>query len=312
MVALRLYTRPASIGAGHPSSSVAVIGEFDGLHMGHQALVAEARRSAAPSARSVVAVVLDRGDGSPALTTLARRCELLLGAGADITVVVGAGRDERDGGDATDGGPGDLSAVARAVREVLGADVAFVACPPEPAGPLRWPALRPALAQAGIEVVELPRHRDRHGRAVTAALIAAELTAGRIESVTEVLGRPHRLSGVVELGDQRGRTIGFPTANIPLDHHQVWPGLGVYAARVRAGAKEYSAAVNIGVRPTIYGPDGAPVLEAHLLDFDADLYGEVLDIDLIERLRAERQFDSLDGLVTQLRSDVVRARSLLI
>jgi riboflavin kinase/FMN adenylyltransferase len=234
---------------------------------------------------------------------LARRCELLLGAGADAVVV--AGPDEH--GD----GANDLVPVAQSLRDGLGAETAFVACPPEPAGPLRWPALRPAMARAGIEVVELPRHRDRQGRVITAALIAEELSAGRIDVVTEVLGRPHRLSGVAEIGDQRGRTIGFPTANIPLDHSQVWPALGVYAARVQAASRTYPAAVNIGVRPTIYGPDGAPLLEAHLLDFEGDLYGQVLVIDLIERLRAEHRFDGIDGLVAQLRSDVARARTVL-
>ena len=119
------------------------------------------------------------------------------------------------------------------------------------------------------------------------------------------------MSGVVEIGDQRGRTLGFPTANIPLDHSQVWPALGVYAARVHAGRQRHLAAVNIGVRPTIYGPDGAPLLEAHLLDFDGDLYGKVLSIDLVERLRPEQRFGGLDELVTQLRSDVARARLVL-
>ncbi len=229
MAALRLHKTRESGEATPSGPSVVVVGEFDGLHVGHQALVAEARRVAAVSARPVVAVVLDRSDGSPALTTLARRCELLLGAGANAVVV--AGPDEH--GD----GANDLVPVAQSLRDGLGAETAFVACPPEPAGPLRWPALRPAMARAGIEVVELPRHRDRQGRVITAALIAEELGAGHIDVVTEVLGRPHRLSGVVEIGDQRGRTIGFPTANIPLDHSQVWPALGVYAGRVQAASR---------------------------------------------------------------------------
>jgi riboflavin kinase/FMN adenylyltransferase len=302
MAAMRLVTTPGSNGA-RPAPAVAVVGEFDGLHVGHQALLAEARDVSERTGRLVVAVVLDRADGSPALTTLARRCELLLQAGAHVAVVAGPDGDEQD--------RDDLSTVARSLRDGLGIELALVACPPEPSAPLRWPALRPALARAGIEVIELPRELDGQGRVVTTALIAQELRDGRLDRVNAALGRPHRVSGVVEIGDQRGRTLGFPTANIPLDHSQVWPALGVYAARVQAGRQRHLGAVNIGVRPTIYGPDGAPLLEAHLLDFDGDLYGKVLSIDLVERLRPEQRFGGLDELVTQLRSDVARARLVL-
>jgi riboflavin kinase/FMN adenylyltransferase len=301
MAAMRLVT-PGSKGP-RPAPAVAVVGEFDGLHLGHQALLAAAHDVAERTDRLVVAVVLDRADGSPALTTPARRCELLLKAGAHVALVAGP---DGNGPDSD-----DLSPAARALRDALGAELAFVACPPEPSAPLRWPALRPALARAGIEVIELPRERDSQGRVVTTALIAKELRDGRLDLVNAALGRPHRVSGVVEIGDQRGRTLGFPTANIPLDHTQVWPALGVYAARVHAGQVRYEAAVNIGVRPTIYGADGAPLLEAHLLDFDGDLYGTVLAIDLVERLRPEQRFGGLDELVTQLRADVARARLVL-
>jgi riboflavin kinase/FMN adenylyltransferase len=302
MAAMRLVTTPGSKGS-RLAPAVAVVGEFDGLHIGHQALLAAAHDVAEGADRLVVAVVLDRADGSPALTTLARRCELLLQAGAHVAVVAGPDGtgDDRD----------DLSTVARSLRGELGAELAFVACPPEPSAPLRWPALRPALARAGIDVIELPRELDGQGRVVTTALIAEELRNGRLDLVNEALGRPHRVSGVVEIGDQRGRTLGFPTANIPLDHDQVWPALGVYAARVQAGRERHLAAVNIGVRPTIYGPDGAPLLEAHLLDYDGDLYGNVLAIELVERLRPEQRFNGLDELVTQLRSDVALARLVL-
>src|SRR5947209_1388134 len=131
MAAMRLVTTPGSNDSRPPAPAVAVVGEFDGLHIGHQALLTEARRQGERSGRAVVAVVLDRADGSPALTTAARRCELLIGAGAHVALV--AGPDD-------DGAAGeDLSSVARSLHDNLGADVAFVACPPEPAGPLRWP-----------------------------------------------------------------------------------------------------------------------------------------------------------------------------
>jgi riboflavin kinase / FMN adenylyltransferase len=302
MAAMRLVTTPGSKGS-RPAPAIAVVGEFDGLHLGHQALLAAANDVARRADRLVVAVVLDRADGSPALTTLARRCELLLQAGAHVAVVAGPEGNESD--------RDDLSAVARSLRDELGSELAFVACPPEPSAPLRWPALRPALGRAGIEVIELPRERDGQGRVVTTTLIAEELRSGRLDLVNAALGRPHRVSGVVEIGDQRGRTLGFPTANIPLDHTQVWPALGVYAARVQAGREHHLAAVNIGVRPTIYGPDGAPLLEAHLLDFDGDLYGKVLAIDLVERLRPERRFTGLEELAAQLQSDVALARLVL-
>ncbi|MGE0879427.1 MAG: riboflavin kinase [Acidimicrobiia bacterium] len=292
----------SSHSAGH--RSVAVIGEFDGMHLGHRSLVDEARRVAALSGAPLVAVVLDRAGGPQAmLTDPGRRCELLLMAGVSGAVVIET--------PPAAGSADQAAAIASFVRDELHADLAIMACPPATTS-MRFPALRPALSRAGVEVAEVGRCVDGTGRAITTALVAEHLAAGRVKEVAELLGRPHAVSGVVEIGDQRGRTIGFPTANVPLDHVQVWPALGVYAAWVTVDGVRHRAAVNIGVRPTIYGDHGAPLLEAHFLDFEGDLYGKVITIALVEKLRDEQRFDGLGALMAQLALDVEATRRTLV
>jgi len=121
---------------------------------------------------------------------------------------------------------------------------------------------------------------------------------------------PTVVRGTVIPGDQRGRTIGFPTANIALTDAHADLRNGVYAGYADAHGRRWPAAVNIGTRPTI-GDDGPRLLEAHLIDFQGDLYGTELVVELVARLRDERRFDSLPALVEQLRSDVIAARQLL-
>ena len=120
-----------------------------------------------------------------------------------------------------------------------------------------------------------------------------------------MLGAPFQLRGEVVEGDRRGRTLGFPTANIVPDESLVCPGHGVYVARADGAC----AAVNVGVRPT-FGTGRAVLVEAYLLDRDVDLYGHVLRIDFLARLRGERRFDSVDALVEQMHRDVERTREL--
>jgi len=128
-----------------------------------------------------------------------------------------------------------------------------------------------------------------------------------------MLGRPFELRGTVIQGDQRGRTIGFPTANVTLPIDMARPANGVYACwYVTPDGVRHPAAVNVGVRPTFYESADAAVLEAHLLDFDADLYGQEARVQFHHFLRSERRFNGIDELRDQLDIDVVEARSLLM
>ena len=128
----------------------------------------------------------------------------------------------------------------------------------------------------------------------------------------ELLGRPHEVRGVVVEGDRRGRELGFPTANVALTTDTCLPADGIYAGRFRGADGVWRpAAISLGRRPTFYEHQERSLLEAHLLDFDGDLYGQEAAVQFVEHLRGEQRFDSIDDLVAQMRRDVARAREIL-
>jgi riboflavin kinase / FMN adenylyltransferase len=144
------------------------------------------------------------------------------------------------------------------------------------------------------------------GEIVSSSHIRGLVLAGEVELATRFLGRPFELRGEVVRGDERGRTLGFPTANIVPDEALVCPGHGVYAARADGAC----AAVSVGVRPT-FGTGRALLVEAHMIDRDVDLYGRQLAVQFIQRLRGERRFDSAETLIEQMRTDVDATRRIL-
>ena len=147
------------------------------------------------------------------------------------------------------------------------------------------------------------------GEVVSSSHIRALVTAGDVEEATRMLGTPFQMRGEVVTGDQRGRTLGFPTANVVPDEALICPGHGVYAAHAvfAAHADGALAAVNVGVRPT-FGTGRGVLVEAYLLDRDVDLYGQVLQVEFLARLRGERRFDSAEALVEQMHEDVRQTR----
>jgi riboflavin kinase/FMN adenylyltransferase len=144
------------------------------------------------------------------------------------------------------------------------------------------------------------------GEVVSSSHLRGLLLAGEVAQAARFLGAPFRFYGEVVTGDQRGRKLGFPTANIVPRDDLVCPGHGVYAGRING----HAAAVNIGVRPTFVTGRGE-LVEAYLLDFEGDLYGQELGIEFLERLRGERRFDSAEKLIEQMRLDVERARAVV-
>jgi len=146
-------------------------------------------------------------------------------------------------------------------------------------------------------------------RPVSSSRIRRSLREGDMADVNGCLGRPYLLRGVVSKGEQRGRTIGFPTANIACWPEQLLPANGVYAAYAWLGDHRFPAATNVGVRPTVNGRQIS--VEAHLLDFDADIYGRELSLEFMERVRPEQKFDGLPALKTQIEKDVAVVRRLL-
>ncbi len=149
-----------------------------------------------------------------------------------------------------------------------------------------------------------------NGEAVSATRIRELLQTGRIADVPPLLGRPFTVTGTVVEGDHRGRTIGFPTANIAAASHDVLPADGVYACRVTLpDGSQHNAVTNVGVRPT-FGMLNRTV-ETHLLDWDGDLYGQILRVTFLERLRGEQKFSGIEALKAQIARDVIRAREVL-
>jgi len=169
------------------------------------------------------------------------------------------------------------------------------------------PLLERLGSELGFDAVSTDLVADERGP-LSSSRIRKAILAGDLAEAELVLGRPHALAGAVVRGDGRGRTIGVPTANLAPEE-QILPANGVYAARCRTGAGAWhAAAVNVGERPTFGG--GRVRLEAHLLDFEGDLYGARLRVAFHERLRGEQRFDGMDALVAQIRRDIeaVRAR----
>ena len=278
-----------------------VVGEFDGVHVGHRRLVAAAAALAERERRPLVAVVLHDTRAATHLDEVESVCRRLLLAGIASARVLSVDSA------ALDAGPSVVDLIA---GELEPAQV-VMACLPEHGDSARYPALRPGLAQRRIEVVEVERALGADGAPVSSRSIRALLLDGRAAAAGAALGRAYALAGEVVHGSGLGHTIGFPTANVPPPTARLLPALGAYAGIVRLpGGDQHPAAINVGVRPTVELA-GSVLVEAHLLDFDGDLYGARIDVAFHHRLRGERRFGSVDTLIAQLRRDVDDTRRAL-
>ena len=297
-------------------SCVATIGAFDGVHLGHQAVIHEVKRRA--TARGVASAVVTfdvhpalvvRPESAPLLlSTLDAKLELIEELGVDVVYVI-----EFDEVRATTTAEEFLQKVfverLRVVEIVVGSDFHF--------GKGREGTvdfLRERGEQFGFVVdgLELIRHADDATEHVSSTAIRRALTGGDVEGANAMLGRAFEIRGTVLRGDQRGKSIGFPTANVALLEGMARPANGVYACTYRhPDGSEYSAAANVGVRPTFYENAEGAVLEAHLLDFEGDLYETEARVSFRHFLRSERRFNGIDELRAQLDSDVEVVRTLL-
>jgi riboflavin kinase/FMN adenylyltransferase len=302
----------AVAGAAVISPSLVAIGNFDGVHRGHQAILAQARGEAHADDLAVCALtfhphpadVLGRG-APPKLTSLERRVELLARAGADRVVVRRFDRDFAAW--SPDRFARDLLAARLQARLVLvGEDFRFGA---NRAGDRAKLEALGAELGFGVRVCEFATD-DRGAFSSTRA--RAALLAGDLAAAAAVLGRRHAITGVVAHGAKLGRALGFPTANLA-DVPEMLPPDGIYAVladTVTADGKATSlaaGALSIGLRPTIEGAVGRTV-EVFLIDFARDLYGQTLRLHLVARLREERKYPSLDELKAQIARDVDDAR----
>jgi len=289
---------------------VATIGNYDGVHRGHQHMIAAVRARASELGVPAVVVTFEptpreffEGPAAPSrLTRLREKLQALALYGVDRVVVLRF--DRRMQGMGADEFVQRLLVDGLGVRHmVVGHDFHFAR---RREGTIE--TLRAAGAAHGFTVAEVGQFL-LEGERVSSSLVREALNQGDLERATRLLGRPYRMAGRVRLGKKLGRTLGFPTANLALQR-KVVPLWGIFAVRVSgAGLVDHPAVSSLGTRPTVNGTD--PLLEVHLFDFDGSLYGQYLDVDFVARLRDEHKFESLDALVEQMHRDAAAARAVL-
>ena len=292
--------------------AVAALGNFDGVHRGHRALIGEAARLARAANRPLACLVFEpypreffRPQDEPfRLTNFRAKARLLADAGADFTIVLGFDA-EMASMLAQDFVLNILAGDLRIAHVVVGKDFRFGKAR---AGDATLLAYMGEMEDFGVTVFAPIQAGE--GAKISSSAIRTALKEGKPEEGARLLGHWWRVEGQVAPGDKRGRELGFPTANLKLER-LLHPALGVYAVRARIGesGRLYDGVANFGVRPMFELP--APLLEVHLFDFSGEVYGELMDVEFIAYLRGEERFDSLDALKVQIAADCQAARAIL-
>lgn len=285
--------------------TIYALGFFDGVHLGHQALLQECRRLAeeneCPSAvmtfRTHPAKVL-KGEEPPRITTNDDRRDLLFAYGIDIV-------EERFFDKATMETPWEefMDKFLRPAGFVCGDDFHFGA-----GGLGTGETLTKWCEEAGIPCVIVPQ-QEIDGVRVSSTHIRSLLEAGKIREANRFLGHPHRFTGKVVEGKKLGRTIGIPTANLEVPAGLVQLKHGVYACKALFDGKTYLAVTNIGTRPTVKGEN--VTVEPWILDFEGDLYGKNITLEFYDYLRPEQKFDSLEELKAEIQKNAAQTRKIL-
>ncbi len=302
-----IVIRDATPASAIPRGAVVAMGNFDGVHLGHRAVIRAALEMGRTHGRPAFAVTFEphpRSFFSPnspqfRITTETNKLRLLAGTGLAGAVVMTFDKD-RAGTSAQDFIHHDLIGRLGISGIAVGYDFHFGK------GRVGSPSLLVAEApRLGIEVDVQP-HVDIDERPVSSTAIRMALAEGQIADATILLGGPWFVTGTVIHGEKRGRNLGFPTANIRLDKNCELKH-GIYAVRVGRGAERFDGVASFGRRPTF--DNGAPLLEVFLFDFRGDLYGAELDVAFISFIRDELKFDNIDALVGRMNEDSARARA---
>jgi riboflavin kinase / FMN adenylyltransferase len=294
--------------AGRPTALT--IGNFDGVHRGHQHLVRFVIERArglglAPGAVTLYpdpVRVLRPHEPMQYLTSLEERIELLHRLGLEVVAPLSFTSELAE-----------LSprAFVSLLREHL--DMRLLVMGPDNAFGRNREATPERVAELGrtlgFEVEVLPEPLAEEDRTVSSSAIRRALAEGDLQTVERQLGRQYSLRGPVVQGERRGRTMGFPTANIAVTPDRALPALGIYATWAYVGEARYPSATSVGTNPTFGG--ASTTVETYIMDFDGDLYDEILRIDFVARLRPEEKFESLEAVKAQIASDVDDARRLL-
>jgi riboflavin kinase/FMN adenylyltransferase len=290
--------------------SIVALGNFDGFHLGHQAVVGRAVARAFHERRPVIVATFDphpvaffKPDLPPfRLTSLDQREALFAHAGADAMLVFEFNR-ELASMDAEEFVRDVLAATIGAAGVITGDDFSFGKGRGGDVALLKVLGERYGIGAEAVPQVLLDGERISSGR------IREALVAGDVATATHMLSRDYAIEGLVEQGDARGRDLGYPTANLTLGDYQR-PRYGIYAVRVRLDdEREYPGVASLGVRPTFEPPQ--ELLEAHLFGFEGDLYGERIEVALHAFIRDERKFDDVEALVAEMGRDEVKAKRLL-
>lgn len=295
--------------------SVVTIGNFDGVHLGHRHVLARARGLAsflrADSPLPVVAVTFDPhpleviapGHSPLRLSALRQRIPLLRAAGADYVYVLAFSK-EMSSWTPEEFVQRVLVDQLHAAGVVIGENFRFGHKAAGDIGFLRSAGESHGFLVDGLEL-------DGGAVAYSSTLVRSLVAEGDVARAAEILGHPHTVEGVVVRGEQRGRELGFPTANMPADPDVAVPADGVYAGwLVRASGDRLPAAVSVGTNPTFDGIERR--IESYVLDrTDLDLYGETIGVEFVERLRGQVKFAGVDGLIATVEDDVARTRAVL-
>ncbi len=295
----------------HPAGTVVTVGTFDGVHRGHWAVLTEIRERARTSGRRSILVtfhphplrIVRPAAAPPLLTTPDEKKEILAESGLDAVVflpftpVLARYEPQRFVDEI-------LIGRLRVSELVIGYDHGFGR---GRSGDVN--TLREIGRERGFQVDVVPPV-DVDGEAISSTGVRSAVAAGNVAAARTALGRPYAVRGLVVRGDGRGRTLGFPTANLQvLGADKLVPPPGIYAVRAALRSGMHAGALHVGPRPTFQG--STPTVELHLLDFDGDLYGERVRVDFVEYLRPVAPFDSVAALVEQMRADVEQARAVL-
>jgi riboflavin kinase / FMN adenylyltransferase len=298
-----IHDEPLADWVPRDTPAAVTIGVLDGVHRGHRALIDRLNEGLVPTVLTFdphPVEVFRPGTPPRLITTVSERIRLFESAGVDQVGILDLQEIK------------DLEPAAFVIdvlvqklkvgKVVVGPDFRF--------GKDRTgntEVLRGMGVDLGFEVEEIEFVGD-HDAVMASSRIRELIESGDVSAAADALGSRFTVTNVVVAGDRRGREIGFPTANISPPDRKVVPGMGVYAAFVSVSGEAHQAAVNVGVRPTFGG--GALIIEAFILDFDDEIYGEDLTIEFVEYLRPELKFDGVDQLITAMNEDVARCRRI--
>ncbi len=302
-----------------PEGTAVTIGAYDGVHLGHRAVVAEVRRRAEALGVATAVVTFDRHPASVVrpesaprlLTDLDQKLELLAETGVEYCLVITF--DEGRSREPADEFVREVLAQCLAARVVVvGEDFHFGHRRAGNVALLRAMGAELGFEVDGLDLVDAAGRPADGATPVSSTRIRRALVEGDLATANAMLGRPHETRGVVAHGDKRGAELGFPTANVSVPGDILLPADGIYAGWFeRADGSVHPTAISLGRRPTFYVEAHASLLEAHVLDFAGDLYDEHVKVRFVARLRGEERFDSVEALVSQIGRDCDDARRVL-